>query len=189
MTANIPMLLVVYATVEGQARKVAMDIAAVSLQNGLPTACVSADALPGAAALERYTGILLVASIHRGRHQQEAYDFVQGHGDLLKRKVTGLVSVSLSAAGDETDRAEATRCANDFLAEVGWIPQEVRLIGGAFRFSEYGFFTRLVMRMIAGSKGLPMDGKDRELTDWQDVANFAKSFVEKLGHAARLDAA
>lgn len=51
--------------------------------------------------------------------------------------------------------------------------------GGALRYSEYGFLTRLVMKRIAADATGDTDAsRDYEYTDWDEVESFAADFVE-----------
>jgi menaquinone-dependent protoporphyrinogen oxidase len=60
----------------------------------------------------------------------------------------------------------------------------VRLIAGALKYTQYDFFKRYIMRMIAQQAGGDTDtSHDTEYTDWDDVGRF----VDEYTTAARVD--
>ncbi|MGZ8407278.1 MAG: flavodoxin domain-containing protein, partial [Caulobacteraceae bacterium] len=63
-------------------------------------------------------------------------------------------------------------------AETGWKPAAVHHVAGAFRFTQYDFFKRMMMKKIAREKGVNVDAKhDLELTDWDDLVRFVDGFA------------
>lgn len=71
---------------------------------------------------------------------------------------------------------------DEFVEKTGWQPDRVGLFGGALRYSQYGFLTRLAMKRIAREEGGSTDtSRDHEYTDRAEVAAFARdvaAFVE-----------
>jgi len=82
------------------------------------------------------------------------------------------ISVSLSAAGtDPEDLKGIADCADRFKADTNWTTAPVHQVAGAFRFTEYDFFKRWVLKLIAWEKGVKIEpGKDVELTNWDALA-------------------
>ena len=93
--------------------------------------------------------------------------------------------MSLSAAGeDEEDRRDTQSYVDRMVSETGWQPDRTFNVAGAFRYTEYDFFKRWVMKKIAGSKDAPTDtSRDWELTDWEAVDRFVGDFVMLLDAA------
>ena len=59
----------------------------------------------------------------------------------------------------------------NFKAYTGWTNAEVHHVAGAIRVTEYDFFKRWVMKLVAWEKNLKLEpGKDLELTDWAALA-------------------
>ena len=81
---------------------------------------------------------------------------------------TAFVSVSLAAAlKDEQSRAELREVVEVFYRETGWTPAITRHVAGALRYSQYDYFKRLIMKMIAKHQGGDTDAsRDHEYTDW-----------------------
>ncbi|HEY2377231.1 MAG TPA: flavodoxin domain-containing protein [Gemmatimonadaceae bacterium] len=66
------------------------------------------------------------------------------------RMPSAFFSVSGSAASpDERGRADARRCAEEFLRATHWRPAMTELIGGAMAYTKYGPLLRSIMMQIA----------------------------------------
>jgi menaquinone-dependent protoporphyrinogen oxidase len=187
-------LLVLYATREGQTRKIAEYVARVMRSRGNVVDVVDAAALPEAFNLADYAGVVLAASVHIGKHEREILDFVKTHRDVLDRVPTAFLSVSLSEATVEDatapydKRAQAAadvkRMVDAFCAETGLHPERVWPVAGAVVFSAYGPLKRLVMRVIARRAGEKDLSHDHEYTDWRGLDRFVASLAEEMEHAA-----
>lgn len=90
--------------------------------------------------------------------------------------------LSLAAAipGDE-HQEEARRYVDEFLAETGWRPDRTLCVAGALLFTQYDFFKRLIMKLIARHEGVDTDAKvDHEYTDWNEVTLFTETFLRDV---------
>lgn len=179
-------IVVLYATGEGQTAKIAERIVKTISERGHEASAIDVRDRPESFRLAEYDAVVVGASIHVGKHQNEVREFVTENRDGLSGVPTAFFQVSLSSASEEK-REEAAGYVESFLAETGWHPDRIGQFGGALRFSEYGFLKRLMMKRIA--KDLPPgergpDG-DVEFTDWDAVEAFAAdvaAFVEgRLG--------
>jgi menaquinone-dependent protoporphyrinogen oxidase len=187
-------LLVLYATREGQTRKIAEYVARVMRSRGDVVDVVDAAALPAGFDLGAYAGVVLAASVHVGKHEREAVDFVKTHREALDRLPTAFLSVSLSEATVENatapseKRAQASadvkRLVDAFCADTGLHPERVWPVAGALVFSAYGPLKRFVMRLIARRAGEKDLEHDHEYTDWRGLDRFVASLAEEMEHAA-----
>jgi menaquinone-dependent protoporphyrinogen oxidase len=168
---------VFYATTEGQTRRIAERLAAVLVAQGRDSRAIPLDS-PDAHAVDWSVvrGAIVAASIHVQRHQAVASDFATRHAAALSRIPSMFVSVSLSAASvHEKERAAALRIAGELLAAAGWTPAAVLSLGGCLAYTQYGFFTRRLMKRIARKEGAPTDtSRDHEFTNWQRVEECAR---------------
>jgi menaquinone-dependent protoporphyrinogen oxidase len=100
----------------------------------------------------------------------------------LERIPTAFVSVSLSAAlPDAESQSDAQSCADTFLRETGWHPDETSLVAGALLYTQYDYMKRLLMRLISQSYGRETDtSKDYVFTDWEALRAFVSGFVARL---------
>jgi menaquinone-dependent protoporphyrinogen oxidase len=178
-------VLVVYATREGQTRKIAEHVAATLRGRGVEVDVVDARSPP--AALDRYGTTILAASIHQGKHEPELIAFAKAHAAELARRPTALLSVSLTEATSEDPTAapeararaaaEVQRTIDELCAETGLHPSQIRRVAGALLYRQYGIFKRFMMRMIVGKQGGSTDtSRDHEYTDWAAL----DAFVDQL---------
>jgi menaquinone-dependent protoporphyrinogen oxidase len=167
------MILILYATTEGQTRKIARRAA-----SHLTAAGHSVELLPAAEAgdldLGGYDRALLLASVHSGRYQPELTGFVAARRTDLARLPTAFLSVSLSAASDEPeDRQGLEEVVRRMQEETGWTPGHVVHVAGAFRWAEYDFLKSWAMRWIASRRDpTAKAGQDKEYTDWDALFRF-----------------
>jgi len=185
-------LTVLYATREGQTRRIAERIAAALRDAG--HAVDLFDVVRGVPAdfrVERYAAAVVAASIHVGKHPREMLAFVREHRAELARIPTLFLSVSLSAAGAADATATAKRresaAANRdamierFLRESGFRPTIVHPVAGALLYRQYGLLVRAMMRFISSIVGASTDtSRDHEYTDWQAVDGYAKEFAARV---------
>jgi menaquinone-dependent protoporphyrinogen oxidase len=168
--------LVVYATVHGQAERIARRIAEAAREWSIETA-VRDVRDTGAAELAQYETIVLVASVQFGKHSRAAARFVKKNRARLAQMHTAFISVSGDAAEPAT-RPRAEEYARTFFRTAGWTADETLLAAGAIPFSKYNFVLSFIMKRIAASKGQPLDPhRDYEFTNWEDVMRFAKAFL------------
>lgn len=171
-------ILILYATREGQTRRIAEHLAATARTRGFEADVIRVDKIPAGFSLDSYSAALLAASVHLHKHEPEMMKFVTNNLASLERIPTVFLSVSLAEAGAEDPSASAERRAQSaadaekmiqaFLEETGWHPRHIRAIAGALRYSQYNFAVRFVMKRIARQAGAPTDSsRDYEFTDWE----------------------
>ena len=176
---------IAYVTHEGQTAKIAEYIADVIRAHGQEAETVdlkkSGDGVP-----DGYDGVIVGSSIHVGKHDKHATEYVKRNRGTLEQIPSAMFSVSLAAHGDEE---EAEGYVEKFEEQTGWHPAKVALFSGALPYTEYGFVKRHMMKQIAGH--MPGDlGTDTHrnyvYTEWDGVKRFAEDFLEELGAAVVL---
>lgn len=184
-------VVVLYATREGQARRVAERLAEAVRKHKLGTDLMDLAQLPSGFTLAGYSAAIVSASIHVGKHEREVVAFARHHAASLNRIPTAFVSVSLSEAGaedmdaPEERRAQAAadvrRMIDGFLKETGWRPTLIQAVAGALRYSQYNFLVRFVMKRISRKAGGDTDtSRDYEYTDWTAVDRIADELVRAI---------
>jgi menaquinone-dependent protoporphyrinogen oxidase len=174
---------IAYATTHGHTAKVAARLAETISAEG-----ADVDLVPlgnrALAVIRQSDAVVIAGSVLRGSHQAELEEFVKLHARLLREKASAFVSVSLTAAEeDEELRAETRRVIDEFVEDTGWTPDVQIAVAGAFQFSKYTAFERLVMRLIAHQHDIEVNPReDLELTDWDAVDAFARDFVARARH-------
>lgn len=171
-------ILIVYASTEGQTRKIAHFAFRTLTDAGHSVALLPA-AEAGAVEASAFDAAILAASVHAGRYQSEMVAFASHGAAALAGLKTLFLSVSLGAAGDDADDwAELQRVVDRFRDETGWHPGEVAHVAGAFRFADYDFFKYWAMRWIEAKKDPSAEpGTDREYTDWPALADLLKRWT------------
>lgn len=157
---------VFYATKEGHARKVAERVGAALELRSLEVAVHDVKDAEAATALGLSDAVVLVGSVHLGKHEPELIAFVKEHRAKLALVPAAFLSVSGSEAGAEKGATAEVRAKSAahvqeqlqaFTKETSWLPRHVRPVAGAFVFTHYNTLVRWAMKLVAKSEGLPAD--------------------------------
>lgn len=175
-------VLIVHASREGQTTRIAERMAAVLGAGGHEARLAASTPFPGLGGAD---GVIVAASVHRGRHPSALVRAVRAHRRVFRQLPSGFLSVCLcAAASDPMQRAEADGYLHDFLEATGWRPDLSASVAGALRYSRYGPVRRRFVHAMARRRGLPGEPRvDREYTDWSDVHRFAEAFSSLLDEA------
>src|SRR5690606_1371751 len=138
-------ILVLYASTEGQTRKVAERAAAHAASAGHEVTVCDLGSDRKVPSIPAYDAVIAAASVHQGYHQESAVNFLAAEAEDLNRKKSAFISVSLSAAMAD-GMAEAQSYVDRFLETTGWKPDACLLLAGAVRLSSYDYFERQVMK-------------------------------------------
>lgn len=174
-------ILMLYGTTEGHTAKVCDFIAARLRSAGEDVVLVDASSTP-TANINDYQAAIVAASIHVGQYQRPVVDFVRANHAWLSKVPSAFISVSLSAvSSDAEERRSLATITENFRAYTGWTNAQIHHVAGAFRFTEYDFFKRWVMRLVAWEKGVKVEpGRDFELTDWQALGATVDELRERF---------
>jgi menaquinone-dependent protoporphyrinogen oxidase len=176
-------ILILYGTTEGQTRKIAGFVADKLRAMGDTVTLTDATSVEWDFWLGEFDAAILAASIHAGQYQSAIVHFARLHYERLNQIPSLFISVSLSAANEKDldGRKSIERCADNLSRETDWKP-EVEHVAGAFRFTEYDFFKRWTMRIVAWEKGVKgkSGSSDLELTDWPQLENIIASFRKRV---------
>ena len=168
----------VYGTGQGQTAKVAAHLDAVLSVRGMDVTTRHV-AAAGDVDIEAFDGVLVGASVNRGRHQPEVLAFVEDNRGALEARPSGFFQLSLaSAIPSLRSREGATEYVRTMVETTGWQPDRVGLFAGALRYSAYGLAMRLAFKLAATALGLESDtARDHEYTDWREVEAFGADFA------------
>ena len=175
-------LLIVYATTEGQTRKICQFCADTLIEQGHSVELMQASGAD-AVDLARFDAAILAASVHLQNYQKEIAEFAATHADGLAALPTLFLSVSLAIVGDDPkELADLDQIARRLAEDTGWQPGRVEHVAGAFRFTQYDFLKSWAMRWIAAQKGQKVDPhSDTEYTDWPALRNLVTEWAAKAG--------
>jgi len=179
-------ILILYGTTEGQTRKICETVAKQLRDHGDVVTLVDATGTTEIIDLRDYDAAILAASLHAGQYQTSVAHFARANHAWLNRIPSAFISVSLSAAGTDPDDLKGIAdCAERFKADTGWTTNDVHQVAGAFRFTEYDFFKRWVMKLIAWEKKVTVEpGKDFELTNWDALAETVDAMRARFADKA-----
>jgi menaquinone-dependent protoporphyrinogen oxidase len=169
--------LIIYGTTEGHTRKIA-SFASEELQK-LGHTVVVHDATQQPPSPEGFDAVIIASSIHMGAYQTAVKDYVHHHATALSAKRSAFLSVCLAvASGTEEAQEEADAILHTFLQNTGWAPTDTMEVAGALKYTQYDFFKRLALQMIAKRSGGSTDTScDHEYTDWTALARFLSDFA------------
>jgi menaquinone-dependent protoporphyrinogen oxidase len=175
-------IAIVYGSSEGQTARIARFIADVMAEDGHVVELVDSHSVPPDFDPGKFDGVLVGASVHVGKHDQTIVNFARENLDALQCRPSAFFSVSLTAAGDtEKEAADIGRVIEQFSERTGWQPEKTGVFAGALAYSQYNPVVRFVLKRISASHDGDTDtSRDYEYTDWDDVARFAKQFLNTL---------
>ena len=174
-------LLVAFTTYDGHTAKIAERIASTLRHADCAVeVCDLARSRPERS-LEDYDGVIAGGPLHGGKHPPQLVKFVSENLVALNAKPSAFFSVSLSAAGNDAQQDDATRCLNEFLGETGWKPRSTSIVAGALLYRKYAFIKRWMMKMIVKRGGGDTDtSRNYVYTDWDAIDQFANEFAVQL---------
>lgn len=174
-------ILVLYATTEGHTAKIAQAVAQRLRGTGHTVELHRADTVPAGLDPATHDGVIIGASIHYGHHPKHLHAFIRRHRAALASRPAAFFSVSLSGGGPGAKPEAARRYLETFLRQTGWRPRQTASFAGALQYSRYGFFKKLMMRLIVGMAGGDTDAtRDYEYTDWENVQRFADDYARQF---------
>lgn len=175
-------VLIVYATTEGQTRKIAEFIARALNERGVKADLIDSATRDAALVQPVYAAMVACGSLHQHHYQASLIRFIKDNQGWLAGIPGAFVAVSLTAATtDQQARDALCRIVDTFCRQTGWHPGITRHVAGALRYSRYGCLKRAIMKRIAKRRGGDTDtSHDHEYTDWKDLTRFADELVAAI---------
>jgi menaquinone-dependent protoporphyrinogen oxidase len=181
--------VVLYATREGQAERVAERVARDVRARHVEADVVNVKGLRGHIDWTSYQRVFVIASVHAGRHEREIIAFATESRHELERLGAVFLSLTLSEAGAEISSAtpaqrdeahrDALQMIDVFAADTGWTPALSLPVAGALTYSKYNFLVKWIMKRIARKAGFEGDtSHDYEFTNWPAVDRFVADVLQ-----------
>jgi menaquinone-dependent protoporphyrinogen oxidase len=170
--------LVVYATTEGQTKKIARFVASKLQDLGHKVSLQDSSGHLSGLNMAGFEGIILAGSVHEDQHPEVLGSFVAAHKSILETRRTLLLSVSLSAAFKDT-LAKAEGYVKSFCESLDWYPDKYLLVAGAVRHAAYGYYQQMIVEhKVLPKRAIENPEEDQEFTDW---ASLEKAIVDFAG--------
>jgi menaquinone-dependent protoporphyrinogen oxidase len=172
-------ILILYASSEGQTRKIATFLADHFRSRGSDVTLVDAATWQGHLRAANFNAAILAGRVHAGAFPRKLERFAREQAAVLSSMPSAFVAVSMMAARpDEVSRKAASHYVQRFLEKTGWTPQAVQQTAGARRYSQHGRLGGWILRAVDKLAGFPSDtSRDYEWTDWTALAQFADAFL------------
>jgi len=174
-------ILFVFGTSTGHTARVAQEVAGElrHLGHTLDLVDVGEDK---PISFDAVDAVILAGSVRMGRFQRKLVAFAHDNRDAIARLPNAFLAVSLAAArASDPSRREVAKTLARFEMMTHWTPDKTMPVAGALFYTRYGFFTKLVMRLISRMVGGDTEpSRDYDYTDWNALAEFASRFDAEL---------
>jgi len=167
-------ILIIYATTDGQTRKISKKLQQVIEQQGHQVTMVPVE---DAARIDSsaFDKIVIGASIRYGKHSPLIVDFIEKNRALLESRPNAFFSVNVVARKPEKRRPEDNPYLQKFLRRISWTPRELAVFAGKIDYPSYRPIDRFMIRLIMWmTKGPTNPMAVIEFTDWQQVESFGR---------------
>jgi menaquinone-dependent protoporphyrinogen oxidase len=171
---NMAKILIIYATTDGQTRKICQRLQQVIEQQSRQVTLVNVQDAAGVD-LAAFDTIVIGASIRYGKHSPLIVDFIAKNRPILESKANAFFSVNVVARKAEKSRPEQNPYLQKFLRQIAWHPKELAVFAGKIDYPSYRWLDRLMIRLIMWMTKGPTDPTAViEFTDWDQVEAFGR---------------
>src|ERR1700758_1606045 len=117
-------VLIVYGTTEGQTRKIAAFLKDEAENLGHQVTLADSTSTPPLPT--GYDVVLIGASLHAHKYQSSVFHYIKNNAVALNELKSGFFSVSLTAAGDDSESwKELEVITTNLLKDTGWNPKYI----------------------------------------------------------------
>ena len=167
-------ILILYSSTDGHTKKISERLQEVIEQQGHQVTLVSVTD-EAQVDVQTFDKIVIGASIRYGKHSSRITDFINRNKALLDNKPNAFFSVNIVARKPEKNQPDTNPYLRKFLRQTTWRPHELAVFAGKLEYPKYGFFDRLMIRLIMFITKGPTDPKAViEFTDWRQVESFGR---------------
>jgi menaquinone-dependent protoporphyrinogen oxidase len=170
-------VLILFATVEGQTRKIARFAEEVVRKAGLDIVLVDATDKAASVSFEGIDKVILAAPVHERRHPKTFEVLLAANRQAFAACSTLLISVSLNAAFPE-GLEEAREYLTELEMRTGFEPDAEALVAGAVRSGSYDYFASEILRhVVLRGKDYDPGAGSHEFTDWTALRATISAFI------------
>jgi menaquinone-dependent protoporphyrinogen oxidase len=168
--------LLIYASIDGQTKKIAERIMATIQAGKHDCQMVSIEHAPQK--MEAVDCLVIGSRIRFGHHDKAGAAFVQAHLDWLNQHPSAFYSVSLVARKKEKSTPATNSYCRKFFSKTHWQPKNAAVFAGKLDYSLYNFWQKRIIRFIMWMTDGPTDFSSKiEYTDWEKVDEFANKLI------------
>lgn len=178
-------ILIVYASTDGQTRKIAERLQSTLNREGIEST------LTGIAHAEEsdpadFDGLIAGASVRYGSHDPRMARFLEANRAAIERMPNAFFSVNLIARKPEKRDLAGNKYLRKFLDRLSFTPRHVEIIAGKLDYPRYRLVDRVMIQLIMKMTGGPTDGKSViEYTDWTQVDRLAERMAGALADSGQ----
>jgi menaquinone-dependent protoporphyrinogen oxidase len=174
-------VLIIHDSIDGQTAQIAARIAEIIQAHKFEVEVLDAKHLPHGFTVKGYNGILLGSPVRNRRYSALIQHFIEEQETDLRDFPSGFFSVSIADGTTKSGRLWLDGYLKSFFDETGWHPKVIGRFGGALLYTRYGFWIRIPLALAGRMMGYPTDtSRDHELTNWDDVVQFATEFISQV---------
>lgn len=176
----MPHTLIVYASVDGQTRRIAERIEAGLRAHAIATTLLE---IGGAGHVDPadFDCVIAGAPVRYGKHDPRMARFLENNSAALERIPNAFFSVNLIARKPEKRDLAGNKYLRKFLDRLSFRPKQVEIIAGRLDYPSYRFLDRIMIQMIMKFTDGPTDRNAVvEYTDWDQVDRFAERMAGLL---------
>lgn len=165
-------ILILYASTDGHTLEIAQRIQAELESHGNQTICYKVDDYLQDS-LKHYDTFVIGASIRYGKHSKSMHQFVKKNASYLNKQKTFFFSVNAVARKPHKRHLDTNPYVAKFLNQCMLEPTGLAIFGGKIDYKKYGFFDKLMIRIIMRLTHGPTDlNACVDFTNWNDVSIF-----------------
>jgi len=171
-------LLIIYASTDGQTKKIATYLKAEAEKQNIQVSLCNAAEQP--LKPDTFDAVIIGSSIRNRKFQSAVQAYVTQNRQMLNKMPSALFTVSSAAATTGNNKNQwqlkgLQILANKFIQQTGFTPQITEHIAGAVLFTKYSASVKFGFWLFAKFTGGYTDtSKDYEYTNWQQVSTFLK---------------
>ena len=167
---------ILYSTVDGQTLKICNEIEKSLKAKGYDPKLTEIAEFKDK--ITDYDLLIIGASIRYGVHAKNVVAFMQENREALQKIRTAFFSVNLVARKEEKNAYDTNPYVIKYLKQLGWTPEIVDVFAGRLDYSAYGFFDRLMIKLIMKmTKGPTKTERPIEYTNWDRVEAFVQKVI------------
>ncbi|MGJ5619641.1 flavodoxin domain-containing protein [Sulfitobacter sp. MF3-043] len=170
-------VLILFASIEGQTRKIAQFIEETVSGAGYEATIVDVSDKMADVTFDGFDTVILAAPVHERRHPPNFEVLLTASRADLEARRTLMISVSLGAAFPKL-MGEAQEYLDEMKMRTGLKPNAEALVAGAVRPSSYGYYETEVLRhAILRHQTIDPRTQEREFTDWDALGEVVTNFL------------